>query len=68
LCWAATQIRDEFQPTTWNAFWMTAVEGLAVDEAARKLNRTPGSVYAARSRVMRRLKEKTEQFEQDSLV
>jgi len=39
---------------------------MAVDEAARKLNKTMGSVYAASSRVMRRLKEKIEQFEQDS--
>jgi RNA polymerase sigma-70 factor (ECF subfamily) len=66
LYWAAQQVRDEFQAATWNAFWMTAAEGVTVDEAARKLNKTLGSVYAARSRVMRRLKEKIEQFEQDS--
>jgi RNA polymerase sigma-70 factor (ECF subfamily) len=66
LHWAAQQIRDEFQAATWNAFWTTAAEGMAVDEAARNLNKTLGSVYAARSRVMRRLKEKIEQFERDS--
>jgi len=66
MYWAAKQIRDEFQAATWNAFWLTAAEGMAVDEAARKLNKTMGSVYAASSRVMRRLKEKIEQFEQDS--
>jgi RNA polymerase sigma-70 factor (ECF subfamily) len=66
LNWAATQIREEFQAATWSAFWMTTVEGVAVDEAARKLEKTLGSVYAARSRVMRRLKEKINDFESDS--
>ncbi len=65
LRWAAKQIRDEFQAATWNAFWLTTAEGMPVDEAARKLNKTLGSVYAARSRVMRRLKEKVEEFEDD---
>jgi RNA polymerase sigma-70 factor (ECF subfamily) len=66
LNWAAKQIREEYQAATWSAFWMTAVDGVAVDEAARKLNKTPGSVYAARSRVMRRLKEKINEFESGS--
>jgi hypothetical protein len=25
--WASERIRDEFQPTTWAAFWRTWVEG-----------------------------------------
>lgn len=62
---AAKQIRQEFQAATWNAFWLTAVEGVTVEESARRLGKTVGSVYAARSRVMRRLREKVDQFEQD---
>jgi len=62
--WAARQIRPEFHPVTWDAFWLTAVEGCDVDEAARRLNRSCGSVYAARSRVMRRLKEKVQECEE----
>jgi RNA polymerase sigma-70 factor (ECF subfamily) len=61
--WAARQIRPEFQPATWDAFWRTAVEGLKVDRAAADLGLSPGSVYAARSRVMRRLKEKVQEWE-----
>jgi RNA polymerase sigma factor (sigma-70 family) len=61
--WAARQIRAEFHPVTWDAFWLTAVEGRGVDEVAGELQRSRGSVYAARSRVMRRLKEKVHDWE-----
>lgn len=54
---AARQIRDEFHPQTWSAFWGTAVEGREVEQVARELNKSSGAVYAARSRVMRRLRE-----------
>ena len=56
--WAARQIRAEFQRATWKAFWLTAVEDRAADGVARLLHKTTGAVYAARSRVMRRLQEK----------
>jgi RNA polymerase sigma-70 factor (ECF subfamily) len=61
--WAARQVRPEFQPATWLAFWHTAVEGRAVADVARLLGRKPGAVYAARGRVMRRLKEKILEWE-----
>ena len=61
--WAARQVRHEFQPETWLAFWHTAVEGRAVADVARLLGRKPGAVYAARGRVMRRLKEKILEWE-----
>ncbi|OYV84661.1 MAG: hypothetical protein B7Z73_15005 [Planctomycetia bacterium 21-64-5] len=55
--WAARQVREEFEPPTWDAFWLTAVEGRDVSEAAAATGKTPGAVYAARSRVMKRLKQ-----------
>jgi RNA polymerase sigma-70 factor (ECF subfamily) len=55
--WAARQIRPEFQADTWDAFWLTAVEGRPPAEVAAALGKKPGAVYAARGRVMRRLKE-----------
>src|SRR4029079_6073465 len=60
--WAARQIRPEFQPATWDAFWLTAVEEHSIDDAARELALTRGAVYAARSRVMRRLREKVAEW------
>lgn len=62
--WAARQIRNEFQTTTWEAFWLTAVEGRDTDEVARVLEKSRGAVYAAKSRVMRRLREKIGEFEE----
>lgn len=55
--WAARRVRKEFEPPTWDAFWLTAVEGREVVEAAAALNKQPGAIYAARSRVMRRLRQ-----------
>ncbi len=60
--WAAQQIRPEFQPETWQAFWLTAVQGLAVEDAGRVLKKNPGSIYASRSRVMRRLRDKVQEW------
>lgn len=61
--WAAEQIRDEFRPATWHAFWLTSVEGQKPQAAAEQAGLSVGAVYIARSRVMARLKEKIEQIE-----
>lgn len=61
--WAAAQVRPEFQPATWEAFWRTAVGGESIADVARSLGLSVGSVYAARSRVMARLKRKVSQVE-----
>jgi RNA polymerase sigma-70 factor (ECF subfamily) len=63
--WAARQIRDEFQPATWDAFWLSAVEQRSVEEVARQLGKTPGSIYAARSRIIRRMKEKVAELDEE---
>jgi RNA polymerase sigma-70 factor (ECF subfamily) len=55
--WAARRIMAEFRGETWEAFWLTTVDGVSVEEAARTLGKSPGAVYTARSRVMRRLNE-----------
>ena len=61
--WAAKQVRQEFQPETWDAFWMTAVDGRPVDAAATELGKNRGAIYAARSRVIRRIQEKVREYE-----
>ena len=55
--WAADRIRDEFQPKTWEVFWLTAVDGLSAAEAAKQTGKSIGAVYVARSRVMARFQE-----------
>ena len=61
---AARLVRGDVNPETWQAFELTVVEDLSVEEVARKLNKTLGSVYAARSRIMRRLREAVQALEQ----
>ena len=55
--WAAEKARPEFQPATWDAFWLTAVETLSVKEVSRQVGISIGAVYIARSRVTARLRE-----------
>ena len=57
---AMDRIKNEFQETTWSAFKLTAVEGIAAPEAAQKLGLSPGAVYVAKSRVLARLKDEVE--------
>jgi RNA polymerase sigma-70 factor (ECF subfamily) len=64
--WAAGQVRKEFQQATWDAFWLTAVEGRAVEAVAEELAKNRGAIYAARSRVMRRIQEKVTDYEQET--
>lgn len=64
LQWAARRIRCEFTETTWQAFWLTAVQSRPAEEVGRLLGRTRGGVYAARSRVMRRLMQEIAEFEE----
>ncbi len=61
--WAAREIRDDFQSSTWNAFWWTAVDGREIKEVAEALGMSVGAVYAARSRAMVRLKRKVKPLE-----
>lgn len=51
------QVRAEFEPRTWDAFWRSSVDGLSTDQVASELEMTPPSVRQARSRVLRRLRK-----------
>ena len=61
--WAAEQIRDEFRQSTWQAFWLTAVQGQGPATAAESCGISVGAVYIARSRVMARLRTVIEEAE-----
>lgn len=63
--WAAARIRDEFREPTWKAFWLTTVEGEEIQATASALGMSVGSVYAARSRIIRRLKQEINAHEHE---
>lgn len=54
---AAEQVRGEVQEATWMAFELTALQQASIEQAAKVLSISTGSVYAARSRVMRRIRD-----------
>ena len=58
IIWAAEQVRAEFRPTSWQAFWATLVEGRPVAEVAGELKVSAGSIYMSRSRIMARIQAK----------
>ena len=62
FAWAADRVRIEFQPSTWQAFWHTAVDGQSARDVGERLGLSPGAVYVAKSRVLARLKEEISQL------
>jgi RNA polymerase sigma-70 factor (ECF subfamily) len=50
-------LKTEFEPTTWKAFWECAVCKRSGDEVAVDLHMSRGAVYAAKGRVLQRLRE-----------
>lgn len=61
---AMDRIKKEFQENTWQAFWLTAVEGLQAAEVAKRVGISSGAIYVAKSRVLARLKEEVESLRQ----
>ena len=62
---AAAEVRGEVSEVAWGSFWMTTIDDLPADAVARLLATTPGAVYAAKARVMRRLVERIRSVEDD---
>ena len=61
--WAADRVREQVADHTWQAFWLTEVEGMSVHQAAGQLGTRTGNIYFGRSRVMARIKELVRQYE-----
>jgi RNA polymerase sigma factor (sigma-70 family) len=59
--WAADEVKNEFTPATWTAFWRTAIEGRPPKDVATDLGISAGAVYIARSRVIARLRQRVEE-------
>ena len=51
-------IRSEFETATWTAFWMTAIDGRPARDVSEDVGISLASVYQAKSRVLRRLRQR----------
>jgi RNA polymerase sigma-70 factor (ECF subfamily) len=54
---ALDQVRAAFEERTWQAFWLTAIEGRCPAALAGELGMTPAAIRQARCRVLRQLKK-----------
>ena len=63
---ASELIRSKVSDTTWQAFHRTTVLGQSIEAVAAQLDVSPGSIYIARSRVMKRLQIAVKSFEEIS--
>lgn len=64
--WAAERIQTVVRPATWQAFYMTAVEGQSAEDVATKLDLTTGAIYIARSRILAKLRDEVSKWEDDN--
>lgn len=51
-------VQAEFEPATWQAFWLTTIEDKSTDQAAEQTGLSKASIYQAKSRVLRRLRQR----------
>jgi len=57
---ACEQVRRDFQESTWQAFWLTAIMGKSGKEVAGVVGLTTAAVYLAKRRVTERLRQQIE--------
>jgi RNA polymerase sigma-70 factor (ECF subfamily) len=63
---AAAIVKVDVSPITWAAFEQTVVQGNSCEEAAKTLGKSLGTIYAARSRILKRLQAEVQRLEGDA--
>jgi RNA polymerase sigma-70 factor, ECF subfamily len=61
---AAAIVRVDVSPVTWAAFEQTVVQGRTCEEVAESLGKSLGTIYAARSRILKRLQVEVQRLGQ----
>ena len=62
---AAARVRMDVSADTWQAFELTALQGKSCEEAAELIGKSVGTVYAARSRIVFRLRQQVAKLQDD---
>ena len=60
---AAQLVRERVSELTWDAFSATAIDAVPVAAVSARLGMSPGSIYVARSRVMKLLRHEVERLQ-----
>lgn len=60
---AASNVRTEVSPDTWQVFQLSVIEGSAIEEVAERMKKSVGAAYAARGRVMHRIRRHVDDME-----
>jgi RNA polymerase sigma-70 factor (ECF subfamily) len=63
---AAAIVKVDVSPATWAAFERTVIQGQSCDDAAQSLGKSLGTIYAARSRILKRLQNEVQRLEGDT--
>jgi RNA polymerase sigma-70 factor (ECF subfamily) len=65
---AQARVRERVEPHTWEAFRLTALDGKSGAEAAAFLHMQVGTVFKAKSKVQRMLREEIELLEREEPI
>lgn len=57
FAWACRQVKPTVSEKSWQAFWKTAIDGETAEATAAALDLKLGSVYVAKSRIIKRLRD-----------
>jgi RNA polymerase sigma-70 factor (ECF subfamily) len=64
--WAADRVRKQVSDQQWMVFWLTSIEERPIAEVAKEYRMSVGSIYIARSRVTKRIREMIRKHEERS--
>jgi RNA polymerase sigma-70 factor (ECF subfamily) len=63
--WAADRVKESVLSVTWQSFWLTAIEDRDAAAAASQLGISIASVYTAKCRMLARIREEIDRFENE---
>ena len=63
---AADKVQQTVAQHTWQAFWLTHVDGYSIEGAAKELGTRPGNIHLGRSRVMAKIRVFVNRYEESN--